>query len=238
MKLFLFALLISISLSSILVFADSEDDELNTKDADLVESQEVMLLSNKGIEFTDAGNYEEAIAYFDKALEIDPDNVLALTNKGGILGLMGKHYDAHLIFQKVVEIMPENLRAHDGLQISLQRMMGAVDGLLEITIRNSQGHLVGYITTSTVAVLDSEDADKIIDEWTLIKTMSRNGQEVDVLQHVTVLGVNTDKLTYARMNLALPGVEKVMLIVGEHNGIQLDKGDVVTLVFTLFRPIE
>ena len=40
------------------------------------------VLRNKGDALVELGNYEEAISFYDQALEIDPDDNDALNNKG------------------------------------------------------------------------------------------------------------------------------------------------------------
>ena len=44
-------------------------------------SDEVTSFNNKGMSLNSIGKFNESIAYFDKALSIDPKNVDALTNK-------------------------------------------------------------------------------------------------------------------------------------------------------------
>jgi len=51
------------------------------------------ILYYKGNTFNTPGNYQEAISYYDKVLEIDPNNVNALYAKGlYLLGDLGNHY--------------------------------------------------------------------------------------------------------------------------------------------------
>lgn len=45
-------------------------------------SGNVTSLTEKAVALNSLGRFDEAIAYLDKALSIDPNNVLALINKG------------------------------------------------------------------------------------------------------------------------------------------------------------
>ena len=52
------------------------------------------------------GRYEEAIVYFDKALEIDPNDTMALYNKGTALLALGRSEEAIVCFDKAIQINP------------------------------------------------------------------------------------------------------------------------------------
>ena len=108
MNLILFTLVILISFPTILAFADSENDKT--------------LLHDKGVELLQLGKSEEAISYFDKVLEIDPNDLKALNNKGAALGNLGKSEEAISYFDKVLEIDPNHIDAlnNKGSVLTLQ----------------------------------------------------------------------------------------------------------------------
>src|SRR4030095_8357649 len=58
----------------------------------------------KGNALLDAGKYENAISYYDKAVSIDPSNIDALYNKSFTLEFLGKHEDAKTYFDKVLTV--------------------------------------------------------------------------------------------------------------------------------------
>jgi len=68
-------------------------------------------LLQKGINAVLDSQFEEAIIYFDKILESDPQNVKALQDKGVALGNLERHSEAIYHFDKVLEIDPNNTAA-------------------------------------------------------------------------------------------------------------------------------
>ena len=68
-------------------------------------------LLQKGLELNNASKYDEAIPYFDKVLEIEPNNTKALILKGVMLGQLNQSQQAISYFDKVLEIDPKNVAA-------------------------------------------------------------------------------------------------------------------------------
>jgi tetratricopeptide (TPR) repeat protein len=71
-------------------------------------SDNVSALINKGLALAHLGNYIQAIQYYDKALDIDPNNVDALYNKGNALDNLGNHTQAISYYNKVLDINPND----------------------------------------------------------------------------------------------------------------------------------
>ena len=67
------------------------------------------LLKN-GQTLLNLGNPKDALAYYDKVLEIDPKHITALLKKGNILGKLGRFDHAILCYDKVL-VQEENLLA-------------------------------------------------------------------------------------------------------------------------------
>jgi tetratricopeptide (TPR) repeat protein len=72
---------------------------------------QITLLNNKGMSLYNLGRFNESIAYFDKALAIDPNNVTTLDNKGlALLSVSIKNYtQAITYFDKALAIDPKNI---------------------------------------------------------------------------------------------------------------------------------
>ena len=67
---------------------------------------EVAVLNSKGVSLFNLGKYEEAIAYYDKALTVDPNYATALSNKGSALNELGRHEEAIACYDKALAIDP------------------------------------------------------------------------------------------------------------------------------------
>jgi len=67
---------------------------------------------------------EEAITYYDKALEIDPYDTLVLNNKGGALAALGRYEEAITYYDKVLAIDPDNEAAQDAKLFTLEQLHG------------------------------------------------------------------------------------------------------------------
>jgi tetratricopeptide (TPR) repeat protein len=61
-----------------------------------------------GFSYFQSGSDEKAMALFDQALEIDPDNVYALKNKGALKNKSGQPDQALIIYKKADALMPDN----------------------------------------------------------------------------------------------------------------------------------
>src|SRR6476660_1057256 len=61
----------------------------------------------KGNEHYYNKEYNEAIEYYDKALEIDPKHVGALNNTGKVLDNLGKYNEAIVYYDKALQIDPK-----------------------------------------------------------------------------------------------------------------------------------
>ncbi len=59
--------------------------------------------------YFDKGNFEKAIEYLDKVLEINPNSINALNNKGVALKNMGMFDEALNYYNKVLEIEPDHV---------------------------------------------------------------------------------------------------------------------------------
>ncbi len=88
------------------------------------------LLMEKGIDAIFDSQFEEAISYFDKILEKDPQNTKALTNKGVALGSLERTLEAISQFDKVLEIDPNNLDALNNKGAALVKLEKYDEALL------------------------------------------------------------------------------------------------------------
>ena len=71
-----------------------------------------MAHNNLGLLLADKGRTDEAMAHYQKALEINPDYAEAHNNLGTLLAKMGRTDEAMVHFLKALEINPDYGDAH------------------------------------------------------------------------------------------------------------------------------
>jgi tetratricopeptide (TPR) repeat protein len=69
----------------------------------------------KGTEQMLAGKYEEAIVFFRRAIDLNPDFAEAYYNLGVAYEKLGKHKDSVDTLKKAIQLAPENANAHYAL---------------------------------------------------------------------------------------------------------------------------
>ena len=62
--------------------------------------------------FSLEGKYEEAIVYYNKAIELDPNNSAAYNNRGFAKDCLHKYEDSIKDFNKVIELTPNYTNAY------------------------------------------------------------------------------------------------------------------------------
>ena len=101
-------------------------------------------LYNIGLSHAKRGNPRDAIFYFDKVLEVEPNHVNALANKGNALGKLGKYDQAIVCYDVILKDKPEHLTSllNKGLALHyLGRYSQAIicyDKILEQTPDNAR----------------------------------------------------------------------------------------------------
>ena len=75
--------------------------------------------NNLGSEFTRRGRFDEAIAHYGKALELNPDYAEAYHNLGFVLARRGQVDQAIACYRKVLAIDPDHVEAHYNLGLAL-----------------------------------------------------------------------------------------------------------------------
>ena len=220
MNLILFSLVILISFSTILAFADSETEK--------------KLLYDKAIKFLQLGELEEASFYFDKVLEIDPNHIGALNNKGSLLTLLGKPYEATSYFYNVLTIEPNHEFAKIGFDNAKAGLLyHSIDGIVEVTVRDDQGRLVTYERTSYFRILDHEVVNQTISDIFAKKVITRNGQDIEAFQLKIGYSINKDGVR-SQWGITTIYNPNTLIIYALSHQIPLVKGDEVKLVFTIF----
>ena len=69
--------------------------------------------NDRGVALTTEGGYDEAIAEFSKAIELEPEYVVAYSNRGYAYGLKGEWDIAIADFDKAIELAPDYVLAYN-----------------------------------------------------------------------------------------------------------------------------
>jgi tetratricopeptide (TPR) repeat protein len=85
-------------------------------------NKDFLTIYNKGVALFSVDKYNGSMAYFDKALDIDPKNFLALYYKASSLGKLGKYNDSIAYFDKALSIEPTNTLALAGKKLDLEAL--------------------------------------------------------------------------------------------------------------------
>jgi|GEM_PF-517263 len=81
---------------------------------------------DKGLDYEDQGQFDAAIAAFDAAIRLDPDDALAHYNLGRVYYLQDQMEQAAAAFEKAIQIDPEMAEAHTNLG-AVYRAQGRVE---------------------------------------------------------------------------------------------------------------
>jgi Flp pilus assembly protein TadD len=79
------------------------------------------VLNLRGLRYADHGDYEEALRYYKKATDLDPDFAVALTNSGNALSSLGRRSEALKTYHAAIAKNPRLAQARVGLAITLAR---------------------------------------------------------------------------------------------------------------------
>ncbi|MDE1769032.1 MAG: tetratricopeptide repeat protein [Thaumarchaeota archaeon] len=94
-------------------------DDLSEKSNKLNEFQ---ALYDHGLEFAKIGKYEDAIIWYDKAIEINSNDDTLLDNKGIALSTLGKYEESIIWFDKALKINPDHANALKQKEIALENL--------------------------------------------------------------------------------------------------------------------
>lgn len=70
----------------------------------------------------DIGQYEEAISWYDIAINKNPQDIVAWYNKGNVLDNMGKREEAIACYDKVLEVIPNDISSMYNKAIVLSKI--------------------------------------------------------------------------------------------------------------------
>ena len=241
------------SFSSVFAFADSEDvnslieqsfNEIQAKNyqkanslidkALEIDPNNVEIITNKAVILSHLGRIDQAEFYIDKALEIDDSYPFALYNKGIFLGNQGNYYDAIPYFMKTLELDSDHQFAKEKLSFAVEKSVKnkSIDGMMQLTVRNSDGTLVAHYQTTNFKISDHEFIKVFIEKYFEKKTIIQNSHKVEVLTFNISLFMNNDQGTGTWwVNHPESGLKIVM---AKTPVLNLKQGDIAIADFYIF----
>lgn len=152
--------------------------------------------NNQGVDLAEQGKFAEAIAAFNRAIQIFPDYENAYNNLGLALGSQNKFSEAVAAFNRAIKINPKNFETYNNLGIAL----------------GSQGKLAEAIAAFNRAIqLNPEDPTSRQNLGVAFWTQGKVSQAVASLQKAREL--------YAMQNNS-EGVQQVGLILSQISSIE------------------
>jgi len=114
----------------------------------------------------DAGQREEAVLEYDKALSIEPNFVEALVNKGAVYNELGRIPDAIASFQKVLALNPKDTRALCNMGNSFYALKdyGNAMGQYKLAVEADSTFAEGYYYIG-IAFADAGMYREAVREW-------------------------------------------------------------------------
>jgi len=227
MKILLCSIIILFSIQGIFVYGQLESD--------------IDFMVYKGGQYLKMFNYEEAITFFDKVLEVEPNNVEALYQKANALSKLEKYDEAIEYYEKVLNIEPENenviIRLHNALVSIANYKYGFLDGVLEITVHDSQGGLVAYQRATKFFAFKHDITENLIETWSVKKITELNNQKFTVYQKEFVKVLDKDTILGFHQ---IPYSDKVdlPLVSTWHYQIPVEQGDTVNYFYSIFMPVN
>ena len=100
---------------------DSKVNE-SLSDSSQVQDNDYEAFYNQGNELAKSGKYEEAIASYEKAINIQPDCYLAWNNRGLALNELGKYEEAIASCDRAINIQPDCYLAWNNRGLALNRL--------------------------------------------------------------------------------------------------------------------
>ena len=149
-------------------------------------------LLKEGILAASSQDYDKAVSYFDKVLEIDPKNIDALNNKGVVLGSSQQYDKAVSYFDQVLEIDPKNIDALNNKGAALIKLsefdkaVSYFDKVLEIDPKNLVAQSNKEVVLNRGIIYDALSDSSRFAIYVQVLIRNSNGQLVAYLESTRV----------------------------------------------------
>lgn len=197
-------------------------------------------LNFKADELVRVEKNDEALPIIDMVLEMEPDNEEALFLKARTYILENDFYNATTYFDKVLTINPANKVAQTNFKVA-SRALGytPLDGYLDVKVHDSSDALVSNLRVTNLSLLNHEIGTNLIDSWPVTQEILRNNTQFEVRQFNQTVDVNLQYVFggASHYGILYPYESDSWIVYGNYWQYYVNKGDSVTFVYTLFRPL-
>jgi len=194
----------------------------------------------KGQEHYKRSELEDALAYFNNALEIEPDHVEALNGKAVTLNDLGNVEESLQILAKAILLDPTNpilAKNRQGITLSIPHDTYHNGSSLKLLMRDSKGGLIGYQEAFGLGVFVHNYTEQFFDIWEVKTELAQEGQNYEVLQFRGEFPVKIPlPFSQAYVSNAINGTQMPNIFT-LHHGFPSQLGFTVYELWTLLRPI-
>jgi len=194
----------------------------------------------KGQEHYKRSELEDALSYFNNALELEPDHVEALNGKAVTLSDLGQVEESLYILTKAIVLDPTNpilWQNKRSISLSIPHDLYGNGSSLKLLIRDSNGGLIGYQESFGLGVFVHNYTEQFLDRWEVKTELVQEGQNYEVLQ---LREETTAKIpvpfSQAHIGTSINGTEMPNIFT-LHHGVSSEMGVTIYELWTLFRPI-
>lgn len=107
---------------------------------------------------------------------------------------------------------------------------------VQTQIRNSNGHLVAYLETNKVLILEPQMFDDFLDQKSPLTNMTRAGQNFELVRiDIETRITQPDVISKTALGTIVDGKQTVTVYF-DHNGFPIVEGDTITSIWTVIRP--
>jgi tetratricopeptide (TPR) repeat protein len=138
--------------------------------------------SNVGLCYSEAGLHDEAMDFYNKSLELNPDNKYALNNKGYTMNVLNRFSEAIPLFDKAIELDPDFAYSYNNRGLSKIKTGLVEDGLEDInhSFRLDANNSYGYRNLG-VYHMDNQEFSKALELFTKAKELDPSTHIIDDL---------------------------------------------------------
>ena len=222
-----------------------------TSFTNVVAQEEVSILLGKNMKEWHAisaaliseGRHEESIKYYDKILEINPNNVKALASKGIAFAHLQEYGDALIMIDKALLLDPSNeiVKGKKANFLSGVPTIPAHDSVYEIkfriTVRDSSGSLISVSESTNTRYLPYEITDEVFAKgFDMIDTVMIDGTLYEKVKKFENGMTIDDRTGMFSITTTLDGY-LIDIFQAFTPMIIIEKDDVATIEWTILKKI-